>query len=252
VQHNGLPAESFAPVADVAPGVVDAVLAALRTAGVAAYVVPGDPPAADGNHQLWVDTAATSSAREVLAAMLEPGEEPDPAPVSVRSDDPSGRVVDDADWAEIVASYYASPDTYPAPPPSAGSTPRVPPRPGRVLRRAQPEPEREPGAAAADDQPEPWDPSPEPPDEGKEPAAHEEHFEPPAPPPLPSGDTVSRFAWAGLLLGPAYLLLCVLVGWAIPGWAGALALGAFVAGFVTLVARMRDDEGPRDDNGAVV
>lgn len=82
----------------------------------------------------------------------------------------------------------------------------------------------------------------------------EGHFIPPEPPPLPHLDTVSKFAWAAVFGGPAYLLVAVMVGWIIPGWAGLAAVAAFIGGFATLVVRMGDrpptDSGP--DDGAVI
>jgi hypothetical protein len=82
----------------------------------------------------------------------------------------------------------------------------------------------------------------------------EDHFEPPPPPPLPEVDTITRVAWAGALGGPLVLLLAALAGIPLGGWVGFLALAAGMAGFVTLVARMKDrpptDSGP--DDGAVV
>ena len=65
---------------------------------------------------------------------------------------------------------------------------------------------------------------------------------PAAAPAAAAGDRpVGRFAWAGALGGPA-------CSWCWPrcsactleGWVGLLALGGFMAGFVTLVARMKD------------
>ena len=54
--------------------------------------------------------------------------------------------------------------------------------------------------------------------------------------------------------GPLLLLLAALAGMRLEGWVGVLAIGAFMAGFVKLVARMKDrpptDSGP--DDGAVV
>jgi hypothetical protein len=48
--------------------------------------------------------------------------------------------------------------------------------------------------------------------------------------------------------------VATLLGLPVAGWVGLLALAAFMAGFVTLVARMKDrpptDSGP--DDGAVV
>ena len=130
--------------------------------------------------------------------------------------------------------------------PTAGGsvgTPRSWPPAERERPGAPPEPPAGPPPAGPPDPgPRDWAAAEEP-DEG---------YVPPEPPPLPRGDVVSRLAWAGVLLGPAFLLLSALV------WDGAgpvplgLAALAFIGGFVTLVARLparRDDE---DDDGAVV
>jgi hypothetical protein len=80
-----------------------------------------------------------------------------------------------------------------------------------------------------------------------------EHFVPPEPPPLPETDRVTRLAWAGLLGGPAIILVAALLGIAIEGWVVVAALAAFLGGFATLVMRMsdrRDDDGW--DDGAVL
>ncbi|MEI7779559.1 MAG: hypothetical protein WCJ42_09020 [Actinomycetes bacterium] len=77
-----------------------------------------------------------------------------------------------------------------------------------------------------------------------------EHFEPAEPDALPPVDRINRFAWAGVLGGPAMLLLITLTGSAAPGWLAPLAVGAFVAGFATLVARGKGRD--PDDDGAVV
>ncbi len=74
----------------------------------------------------------------------------------------------------------------------------------------------------------------------------------PLPPPARL-DPLAKAAWAGLIAGPGYLLLGVLLGWTIPAIAAFAAVAAFVAGFVVLVVRLGDGSG-RDDNddGAVV
>jgi hypothetical protein len=86
------------------------------------------------------------------------------------------------------------------------------------------------------------------------PASDDEHFVPPTPPPLPRLDPISKGAWTALFGGPGYLLLAVLFGWQVPGWAAFCAVGAFVGGFAALVVRLGDrppgDSGP--DGGAVV
>ena len=107
----------------------------------------------------------------------------------------------------------------------------APPR-FRVIRPAQP-PQQPQSPPAADD---------------------DEQFVPPVPPPLPRLDPISKGAWAALFGGPGYLLLAVMLGWQVPGWAAFCAVGAFVGGFAALVVRMNDrppeDDGPGD--GAVV
>lgn len=79
-----------------------------------------------------------------------------------------------------------------------------------------------------------------------------EHYVPPPPPPLPQGDKVTRAAWAGVIGGPLYLILATVFGWDLGSLAGPAAVLAFVAGFITLVSRMRDDRDDDGDDGAVV
>jgi hypothetical protein len=82
----------------------------------------------------------------------------------------------------------------------------------------------------------------------------EEHFEPPMPELVISSDPITRAAWAGVIGGPALLLLSLFGVISLGGFAPAIAVVAFVAGFLALVVRMPDrlsiDEGP--DDGAVV
>jgi len=82
----------------------------------------------------------------------------------------------------------------------------------------------------------------------------EGHFVPPEPPPLPEADTTAKFAWLGVVGGPVLMLLAVLLGWEITWWLGTICVVGFVGGFITLVARMTDDEEDDDDpgRGAVV
>lgn len=80
----------------------------------------------------------------------------------------------------------------------------------------------------------------------------EGRFEPPEPPPIPLPDTIGRFAWAGAIGGPIFLVLVYVLG--LGSFLTTLALVASIAGFITLVARKREREvsdGERDD-GAVV
>ena len=83
----------------------------------------------------------------------------------------------------------------------------------------------------------------------------DEHFIPPAPPPLPSLDPIAKGAWAALFGGPGYLVVATAAGWSVSGIAAFCAVAAFVAGFAILVLRMNEPGpgGPDDgDDGAVV
>lgn len=82
--------------------------------------------------------------------------------------------------------------------------------------------------------------------------AEPDHFVPPVPPPMPRGDRVSRWAWGGMIAAPASLLLSSITRWSPPEAVMAVIIGGFVAGFVTLVSRMRGRNPHDPDNGAVV
>ncbi|MEU9126768.1 hypothetical protein AB0D08_01415 [Kitasatospora sp. NPDC048540] len=82
----------------------------------------------------------------------------------------------------------------------------------------------------------------------------EGHFVPPEPPPLPPADTTAKFAWMAVLGGPALLLFDALVWREVSGWPAWVGVAAFLGGFATLVARMkdRDDDEPEDPTGGAV
>jgi hypothetical protein len=96
-------------------------------------------------------------------------------------------------------------------------------------------------------------PSVEQPEEGPEDdIGKADAFVPPEPPPLPRGDAFTMLAWAGVIVGPLFMLISVIAWQHPPRYLMATALTGFVGGFITLVARMpkhRDDD---DDDGAVV
>ncbi|GDX31512.1 hypothetical protein LBMAG15_04460 [Actinomycetes bacterium] len=77
-------------------------------------------------------------------------------------------------------------------------------------------------------------------------------FEPPEPPPIPMPDTIGRFAWAGAIGGPIFLVVVYVLG--LGGFLTTVALLAAIAGFITLVARKRERVFGADerDDGAVV
>ena len=87
------------------------------------------------------------------------------------------------------------------------------------------------------------------------PADDEDHYIPPAPPPLPTLDSIAKGAWAALFGGPAYLVVATVAHWTLSGFAAFCAVAAFVTGFAILVLRMNppDPGGPDDgDDGAVI
>jgi hypothetical protein len=87
------------------------------------------------------------------------------------------------------------------------------------------------------------------------PTDDDEHYIPPAPPPLPKLDPVAKGAWVALFGGPGYLMVATAAGWSVSGLAAFCAVAAFVAGFAILILRMHEPGpgGPDDgDNGAVV
>ncbi len=234
---NGLTADAYVPVADLTPQLADAMLAALREAGIAAYAVPA--PGETGGYldvrlpeeptdRLYADASAKSAAEEILQTRLP----------ELRADYAAARDEDQI-FAEIVALFDR---------PSAGGET---PWPAEENIDETPE---EPADDAAE----------EPPAESTgeltltarvvKPATDDEddeHFVPPPPPPLPKPDAMTRLAWVALLGGPLYLVASVFLAWEVPSWAAFVAVAAFIGGFVALVLRMGDDP-PEDDDGAVV
>ncbi len=82
---------------------------------------------------------------------------------------------------------------------------------------------------------------------------HDEHFVPPPPPPLTRPDLPTGVAWAGLLGGPAMLLLATVLGWALPSLLTAACVVGFIGGLVYLVATMDNrSDGDGWGNGAQV
>jgi hypothetical protein len=256
---NGLSADAYTPLIDLAPELADTMLTALREAGIAAYAADGEITEPSGGlDRLYVDvtmeTAAEGILHDHLARLREQRSGPAAGPptglpeIGTGSDGagaaPGAATAErdeDAIWADLVASYDAGPEdgTTPwpeqeniDPDPDPGPEPEGHDRKGRlpIARLIKSADIEEPAEPSEDD---------------------EGHFIPPVPPPLPSGDAVARGAWLALIGGPLYLLLTVILGWDVPGWAAFTAVAAFIGGFVALVLRMGDD--PRDpDDGAVV
>ncbi|HEX2497941.1 MAG TPA: hypothetical protein VHO00_04020 [Actinomycetes bacterium] len=275
IRDNGLFADSYLPIADLDPRMANAALDALRDAGIAAYAKasPGIPgPYLDvhlpvrPSDRLFVDTAAASSARSVLAGLL-PGEhgwvpvdesgEATQVPaelVGATGWRGSGEPDLDQAWEQIVAGFDAPTEPVPRWPAEEDVIPGGEPadeqdgggRDGRVIRRV--DTGDGPGPAPQEDEDDGTG-------TGADPAAADEgHYIPPEPPPLPEVEPITRIAWIGLLGGPALLVVAAVLGWELAGPIAFLAVGAFVAGFGTLVTRMKDRP-PTDlggDDGAVL
>jgi hypothetical protein len=278
IRDNGIFADSYLPVADLDPRMANAALDALREAGIAAYAKasPGIPgPYLDvhlpvrPSDRLFVDASAASTARSLLAGLL-PGEHGwVPVDESGGSTQVPAELVGttgsrgtsepdlDQAWEQIVAGFdAATADPVPRWPAEEDVVPAGDPadeqdggrRDGRVIRRVDvgdgsgsAHQEGGEGAGAESDAAEPTE-------------ADEGHFVPPEPPPLPDLEPITRISWIGLLGGPALLLLATILGWQLTEAIVFVAVGAFVAGFATLVVRMKDRP-PTDlggDDGAVL
>jgi hypothetical protein len=242
-RDNGLPAMSYARLRDVETHVVEGLLERLRDEGVAAYVAPA--PGKRGPYgdtvlpgtpsdSVYVDTDRLADARVVSENYL------------------AEIAADEQVWAGIVAAFEAPmADLEPTWPASEdldepdGGTEVGNRRSARVVRPAELPPA---GFGELRDAITPEAPTSY--GAGRE----DEHFEPPPPPPLPVPDTLGRFAWAAVVGGPLFLVIAALFNLDVSGWPGLLALVAFVGGFVTLVARMKDrpETDLGDDDGAVV
>lgn len=274
---NGLSADTYAPLVDLAPHLADAMLTALGEAGVAAYAAPPsglpeisgpvvEPASGDVLDRLYVDVEMKPAAEGILRVHLArlreasargPEERAEPAERAEKAEraetglaEPAGggsgtdaggppERDEDAIWAEIIAGFDDVPEgEAPWPDEENIREPAEPPREGDDRSG------RLPRARVI----KPTEPPEFPPDDDDD---EEGHYVPPPPPPLPSADPLTKGAWVALIGGPIYLLVTVILDWEVPGWAAFLAVAAFIGGFVTLVLRMGDE--PRDpDDGAVV
>lgn len=224
---NGLTAASYAPVRDLDPRLTATVLEALREAGIAAYAVTASDQPVIGFElvvtgrpvdRLYADAAAKSAALEIVEAALPdealPTEGDEPVLAGAGGASPSAVPDLDLAFEQIVAGFDRTGDD--------GTTVAWP--------AAEQAPPAAPSAAVTDDG----------------------HFVPPTPEPLPELEPITKLAWTGLLGGPLIMLVSVF-GIALPQEVVIFGVIAFVAGFVTLVARLRDRPEDADpDDGAVV
>lgn len=237
---NGLSAASYVPLRDLDPRVTDGALEALREAGVAAYAITASGQTATGLDlvgrpydrpidRLYVDASARETAAQVIDAAFDEDRTEDPPdgdePVLAGTAGSSPAAVPDLDQAfeQIIAGFDRTDAdkaaTGPADEAVAGSAEDTGALPASPTRPA---------------------------------AEEDDHFIPPPPPPLPELDTVTKLAWAGVIGGPLILIASVF-GIAFPRSVLIFGVIAFVAGFATLVARLKDrPDGAGPDDGAVI
>lgn len=249
-RDNGLDATEYAVAGDVDPRVGEHLLDVLAASGIAAYL----QPTADLNpvtrtttipprptDRLYVDREHVDVAREHLAKLAESPPPPEPRDVDV-----------EAEWQRIVAGFHTD-VADPTPPwPAAEDAPPAPKAEksgpltdatrvsGVTLgRREEEEPSLLDGLDTfgahlpGDDD-----------DEG---------YTPPPPPPLPR---ISKYAVLGIvaIIGGFVLFLFPELLPADRGITTLLGFTAILAGFVTLIWRLRsgDEEDEDPDDGAVV
>jgi hypothetical protein len=235
---NGLTADAYVPLADLTPQLADAMLAALREAGIAAYAVPA--PGETGGYldvrlpeeptdRLYADADAKMAAEEILETRLP----------ELRADYAASRDEDQI-FAEIVAAFDR---------PSAGGETPWPAE--ENIDETPEDATEETGEESTGDSASELILTARVVKPATDDEDDEDHFIPPPPPPLPKPDAMTRFAWVALLGGPLYLVASVFLNRSVPNWAAFVAVAAFIGGFVALVLRM-GDEPPEDDDGAVV
>ena len=214
-RDNGLSAASYVPLADVDPDVGDHLLSALRRARIAAYL----EPAAEADRQrLYVATGDRADARTIVqVAARADGES------AMRPPDLLDGVDTNAEFSALIADWHV--DTI------------------NAVRAAERDLTREDAEWRARIEPGFTDASAE---------DDEEHYVPPAPPPLPrlSGATIGAL----LIMSASLVVLILGSEFGLPGDFSFLAgVAGILVGAGILIMRLRerppDDE---DDDGAVV
>lgn len=225
---------TFAPLADVSPDVVQSVLDALLYEHIIAFAktLPANAPTA----RIFVEKRSLPVARVILGNRM-----PHLANNIIADSTPSRSAIsdlstDDVDsaWNQLVHDLQES--TIPPESIDAADTDSDPPGSGlsaRLVRSSQAPGPRDFSLPDSDELLEP-----------------EDGFIPPEPPPLPRPNhPADKWGWGAIIGGPLLLIGATTTG--LPTWIGGVGVAAFLAGFVTLVARMRDDRDSGDD-GAVV
>lgn len=225
-RDNGLRCSGYVAVGDLDPRIADAMLEALRTEGIAAYVTP--TPGTSGGYmevrlpsqltdRLFADSDKAVRATELLRAEQAESTPSAPATPPAALPEPSDVDIDSA-WQQLLVSLQT---------PSTTTTP------------TWPKSEDVPVTTTTFDSsdlgtlPAPGPAWPDPQDE---------HFVPPPPPPLPKLQRVTIVSLIAILAG-----ILVLVGNVDDGSLAWLAIIAIISGAITLVWHVR--QGPPTDSG---
>jgi hypothetical protein len=241
-RDNGLGADRYVPLLDVDPRIGEHLLDVLRLAGVPAYLEPSmdvepytratsipSPP----TDRLWVDRGR-DTARDIITAETS-AHRPEPHP----EDAPSRGLVDPDEelaWREIISRYdrdFAGKGS--VPPWPVAEDLDAPPQPPEPTPPAAPPESRTRAAERA----------------GPDRTDAEEHFVPPAPPPLPRLSKQAVLALCLIAVGALLLLWPEGIGFSEQS---GLALGvvALVSAGGLLVLRLREDRYDDPDDGAVL
>lgn len=217
-RDNGLGAALWHPLRDVDPRVGEHLLDVLREEGIAAYLAPSTDDGPYTRTQFLpsppTDRLFVDRARRLEARAVvdtHADEHPRTQPATVRHTDDTAAT--DAEFARIV-SFWETEDGAVPPVTQPRDDPPPPPAEPDVLDRP------------------------------------DEHYEPPAPPPLPMPAPASLYAMVLIAVGAVLIIAPGAVGL---GLDAGIVLGvlAVVGGVSVLVARMRDGSDD-DDDGAVV
>jgi hypothetical protein len=264
MRDNGLSAAAYTSLGGIDPLVAEPVLTALAEAGIAAYAAePGEQGPAEAQNSDHPSDEATESPVQSEAAAKSEG--PAKAEAPARAETAAGqeeifvdtasaeraravieRSTEDAEWKSLVEQFNE-----PSAPGHADSpVPRWPVSEDVDENSYEPLTDVPAGLIVGDG------PDADEEAEDERPARRNDphdHFVPPEPPRGPRLDWISRAAWLGLIGGPLLLVLAALFGFG-ESRITLLAVIGFVAGFLTLVIRMKDRLPPDDtpDDGAVV
>jgi len=269
-RDNGLVASEYAPAGDIDPRVGEHLLDVLAAAGIAAYLQPSTDlhpitrttslPSRPTD-RLFVDREHLGTAREYLR---EVGADPARGAVGGAAGSPAGAVPAgpagreapgrdaggepdlDAAWLEIVAGFHESVDPTNAPWPSAENVTLNEPRPlPHIDPRADPDPlERrtvpvDPAEASLLDALDTFG--------ANLPDEDAEGYTPPPPPPLPRISRAAGFGIAAIVFGLVLFVWPALLPLA-PNTVLLLGFGSIVAGFGTLIWRLRPGDEDDDDD----